>query len=67
MDIGSAGGGLEAGPNIGVPHRRPMTLGRFIALFLVGLVVAIGFQLTWLFWLLGVALLLVVLKLTVLR
>jgi hypothetical protein len=44
-----------------------MTLGRFIALFLVGLVVAIGFQLTWLFWLLGFALLLVVLKLTVLR
>ena len=44
-----------------------MTLGRFIALFLVGLVVAISFKLTWLFWLLGVALLLVVLKLTVLR
>jgi hypothetical protein len=33
----------------------------------VGLVVAISFKLTWLFWLLAVALLLVVLKLTVLR
>ena len=44
-----------------------MTLGRFIALFLVGLVVAISFQLTWLFWVLAAALLLVVLKLTVLR
>lgn len=44
-----------------------MTLGRFIALFLVGLAVAISFKLTWLFWLLGAALLWVVLKLTVLR
>jgi hypothetical protein len=44
-----------------------MTLGRFIALFLVGLVVAISFKLTWLLWLLGAALLWVVLKLTVLR
>ncbi len=44
-----------------------MTLGRFIALFLLGLVVAIGFKLTWLFWVLVAALLLVVLKLTVLR
>jgi len=40
-----------------------MTLGRFIALFLVGLVLAFSLKLTWLFWVLGAALLLVVLKL----
>lgn len=40
-----------------------MTLGRFLVFFVIGLVLAVVLQLTWLFWILGIALLAVVLKL----
>jgi len=40
-----------------------MTLGRFLVFFVIGLVLAFSLKLTWLFWILGVALLAVVLKL----
>jgi hypothetical protein len=40
-----------------------MTLGRFAILFVLGLVAAIAFKLTWLYWLLGAALGAVLLKL----
>ena len=42
---------------------NPMTLGRFLVFFVIGLVLAFSLKLTWLFWILGVALLAVVLKL----
>ena len=41
----------------------PMTLGRFAILFGIGLVAAIAFKLTWLYWLLAAALVAVWLKL----
>jgi hypothetical protein len=40
-----------------------MTLGRFAILFVIGLVAAIAFKLTWLYWLLAVALVAVLLRL----
>jgi hypothetical protein len=40
-----------------------MTLGRFAILFGIGLVAAIAFKLTWLYWLLAAALVAVWLKL----
>ena len=40
-----------------------MTLGRFLVFFVIGLVLAVVLQLPWLFWILGFALLAVVLKL----
>ena len=40
-----------------------MTLGRFAILFAFGLAAAIGFKLTWLYWLLGAALVGVLLRL----
>ena len=42
-----------------------MTLGRFAILFAFGLVAAIAFKLTWLYWLLAAALGAVLLKLRV--
>jgi len=42
-----------------------MTLGRFAILFAFGLVAAIGFKLTWLYWLLAAALVGVLLRLRV--
>ena len=32
-----------------------MTLGRFLILFAVGVVAALGLKLTWLYWVLGLA------------
>ena len=40
-----------------------MTLGRFLILFAVGVVVALMLKLTWLYWLLGLAAVWVVFKL----
>ena len=40
-----------------------MTLGRFGILLLIGLVAAIAFKLTWLYWLLAAVLVAVVLRL----
>ena len=42
-----------------------MTLGRFAVLFVFGLVVAVAFKLTWLYWLLAAVLVAVLLKLRV--
>jgi len=42
-----------------------MTFGRFAILFAFGLVAAIGFKLTWLYWLLAAALVGVLLRLRV--
>jgi hypothetical protein len=42
-----------------------MTLGRFAILFAFGLAAAIGFKLTWLYWLLAAALAGVLLRLRV--
>jgi hypothetical protein len=42
-----------------------MTVGRFAILFAFGLAAAIGFKLTWLYWLLAAALGAVLLKLRV--
>uniref|UniRef100_UPI004048E864 hypothetical protein n=1 Tax=Cyanobium sp. TaxID=2164130 RepID=UPI004048E864 len=42
-----------------------MTLGRFAILFVLGLVAAIAFKLTWLYWLLAAPLVAVLLKLRV--
>ena len=42
-----------------------MTLGRFAILFAFGLAAAIGFKLTWLYWLLAAALAAVLLRLRV--
>ena len=42
-----------------------MTLGRFAILFVLGLVAAIAFKLTWLYWLLAAALAGVLLRLRV--
>ena len=41
----------------------PMTLGRFAILVVIGLVAAIAFKLTWIYWLLAAALVAVWLKL----
>jgi hypothetical protein len=40
-----------------------MTLGRFAILFVLGLVAAIAFKLTWLYWLLATALVAVLIRL----
>ena len=40
-----------------------MTLGRFAILFVLGLVAAIAFKLTWLYWLLAAALVWVLVRL----
>ena len=42
-----------------------MTLGRFAILFVFGLAAAIGFKLTWLYWLLAAALVGVLLRMRV--
>jgi hypothetical protein len=42
---------------------NPMTLGRFLVFFVIGLVLAFALKLTWLFWILGLALVAVVFKL----
>ena len=42
-----------------------MTLGRFAILFVLGLVAAIAFKLTWLYWLLAAALVGVLVRLRV--
>ena len=42
-----------------------MTLGRFAILFALGLVAAVAFKLTWLYWLLAAALVGVLLRMRV--
>ncbi len=40
---------------MGVPCQLGVTFGRFLTLFAFGLIAAVWLQLSWLYWLLGVA------------
>jgi hypothetical protein len=52
-------------PLVKLQDLTPMTLSRFAILFVIGLVAAIAFKLTWLYWLLAAALASVLLRLRV--
>ena len=40
---------------MGEPRAAAVTLGRFLALFVVGVIAAIGLQQAWIWWLLAAA------------
>jgi len=47
----------------GEPCLAAVTLGRFLALFAIGVMAAVWLQLSWLYWLLGAAALWLLLRL----